>query len=46
MQDPTVARALQMTQGKSSQEIMQLAENLSQNMHGIPLAQYRQHIGV
>jgi hypothetical protein len=37
---------MQMMQGKSPQEIMQLANNLAQNMHGMTLDQYRQQIGV
>jgi len=42
---PTVARALQMTNGKSEQDVMQIANNLAKEQ-GVDLNALRQNLGI
>lgn len=44
-QNPAIARAMEMTNGKNSDEIMQLAENLAKSQ-GTTLADVRKNLGV
>ena len=43
--NPMIARALQMTQGKSDDQIMNIANSLAREQ-GIDLAQFRQQLGI
>ena len=43
--NPVIARALQMTQGKGDAQIMEVANNLARQQ-GINLAQFRQQLGI